>query len=273
MAPTRRRFIGLALAGLAAGCAGRIAPDDSRIARHFGDTPGTFVLRDPAGRITRHNAARAATRFSPASTFKIPNTLIALETGVASGPDFRLPWDRKRDPPQDWWPPAWQQDHTLASALRDSVVWYYQEIARRIGAQRMQAHLDRYDYGNRSIDGGIDRFWLTGGLRISAEEQVAFLQRIFSRSIEVAARNVDTVKDLMTLERTSAYRLGGKTGWHGFGNPGTTQVGWLAGFVERRSGLWLYAMNMDMQGEQDGPRRLAMTKAALRELKVLPPDA
>lgn len=91
---------------------------------------------------------------------KVQNTLIALETGVASGFDFALAWDSVAAPQQSWWPAAWARDHTLRTALPNSVVWYYQELARRIGAQRIQRYVDGFGYGNRDISGGIDQFWL-----------------------------------------------------------------------------------------------------------------
>src|SRR5690606_19074699 len=166
---------------LPAACAGVLAcsaapPPD--LAPLFGDVQGTFVLLDlQTGERVVHDAERARTGFIPASTFKIPNTLIALETGVASGAEFFLAWDSVAAPREDWWPDAWARDNTLRTALPASVVWFYQELARRIGAERMHEYLERFGYGNRDISGGIDQFWLTGGLRISAEEQVDFLRR------------------------------------------------------------------------------------------------
>jgi beta-lactamase class D len=130
----------------------------------FPGVDATFVLLDgQTGRTVRHNPERARTRFLPASTFKIPNSLIALETGVASGPDFALPWDSVRVPRQPWWPAAWARGHTLRTALPNSVVWYYQELARRIGAERMRGFLLRFEYGN----GDLDR-----GRRVAATKQV-----------------------------------------------------------------------------------------------------
>src|SRR5690606_26270393 len=127
------------------------------------------------------------TRFLPASTFKIPNSLIALETGIASGADFALAWDSTAVPPQPWWPDAWRQpEQTLRSAFQHSVVWYYQELARRIGEERMATYVAQFDYGNHDIGGGIDQFWLDGALRISPMEQVAFLQRFYQGDLGIS---------------------------------------------------------------------------------------
>jgi beta-lactamase class D len=246
--------------------------ENPALAAAFGEIDGTFVLLDAhSGRLTCHNAERAATRFLPASTFKIPNSLIALDSGVASGTDFPLEWDAQAVPRQPWWPEAWARDQTMRTALPNSVVWYYQELARRIGSQRMQRYLERFDYGNADISGGIDRFWLSGGLRISAEEQVRFLQRFYEGELAVSPQASDAVKPLLVLESTPEYRLSGKTGWAGFGEPGGREIGWLVGYLERAGEVYYYATNVDMRGPADAQARMKITKAALALSGLLRP--
>jgi beta-lactamase class D len=199
----------------------------------FGELTGTMVVFDARGEhLLRHNPARAGERLLPASTFKIPHTLIALETGVATGPDFGLSRDSVRAPRQPWWPSVWAQDHTLRTALPASVVWYYQELARRIGPERMREYRRRFDYGNADIGGGIDQFWLTGDLRISTDEQVAFLRRFLGNALGVSPRTAEIARDLLVLEETPDYRLSGKTGWAGVDIDGP-EIGWLVGWLER----------------------------------------
>jgi len=121
----------------------------------------------------------------PASTFKIPNSVIALETGVVGDPDkdiFR--WDGVVRSIE-----AWNRDHTLRSAIAASAVPVYQEIARRIGADRMQKFVDLFGYGNRDIGGGIDQFWLTGNLRISPVQQIDFVDRLRRGTLPVSKRS------------------------------------------------------------------------------------
>jgi len=104
--------------------------------------------------------------YSPASTFKICNTLIGLETGIIPNEDYTLKWDGiKRNP-------VWDKDHNLKSAFKNSVVWYYQDIARKIGGSKMKDWLEKLNYGNCDTTGGIDKFWLEGNLRISPLTQV-----------------------------------------------------------------------------------------------------
>jgi beta-lactamase class D len=249
-----------------ASASGAVSAEETDLGRFFQGTEGTFVGLDPqTGHTVCHNPERARTRFLPASTFKIPHTLIALETGVASGPDFPLTWDRTVAPPQSWWPAVWARDHTLRTALPNSVVWYYQELARRIGSARMQRYVDQFEYGNRDLSGRIDQFWLTGGLRISPEEQVAFLRRFYFGELGVSERTTRIAKDLLVLEATPTYRLSGKTGWAGLGEASAPQIGWLVGYVERAGRVRFFATNLPINTREDASARLAITKAILRD--------
>ncbi|RJF91637.1 class D beta-lactamase [Noviherbaspirillum saxi] len=231
---------------------------------------GTFVLLNAQnGEIVRHNPERSRQRFLPASTFKIPNTLIALESGVAIGPDFALTWNAQADPRQSWWPAVWAQDHTLRTALPNSVVWFYKEIARRVGPERMQSYLNRMGYGNGDISGGIDQFWLSGGLGISAEEQVHFLHRFYFGKLGVSERTTRVVKDLLVLENTPQYRLSGKTGWAALEDKSKPQTGWLVGYLEREGQVYFYATNIEIRKDEDAAARHRITKTILRNLGLL----
>ncbi|OWY25530.1 hypothetical protein C7N43_20225, partial [Sphingobacteriales bacterium UPWRP_1] len=124
---------------------------------------GSFVLYDPqTDKYVFYNPNQFEQTFSPASTYKICNSLIGLETGVIKDENFVIPWDSVTR--QN---PNWNSDHDLKTAFKNSTVWYYQELARRVGRQQMKYWLDKANYGNADTSGGIDKFWLTGGLRIS----------------------------------------------------------------------------------------------------------
>ena len=240
---------------------GEINPEDA-----------TFVVWNAASNtMTRHNPTRAAARFIPASTYKIPNSLIALETGVIRGADHVIPWDTTARLSNGFWAEVWSQDHTLRTAIRHSVVWYYQEIAREVGAERMQQYVDTLDYGNKNIEGDIDLFWLTGELRISPNEQVAFLKRLYEGELPVSDATTQTVKDILVLEDTLGYRLSGKTGTANVTE--TRELLWLVGYVERDDNTWYYAFNME--GEEawelfgNPQRRLDLVKSLLQEVGVI----
>jgi beta-lactamase class D len=241
------------------------------LSAHFAGLEGaTFVLLDPeGGRLLRHDPERSREGFLPASTFKIANALVALDAGVP--PDFSIPWDSTLAPREDWWPEAWARpSHTLASAFQPSVVWYYQALARQTGEARLAEALRQWGYGNAETSGGVDLFWLTGGLRISAEEQVSFLQRLYEGDLLVSPEASETLRALMVLEEGEGYRLSGKTGTARLENG--RLLGWLVGVVERGGEVYPYALNVEGPSEAvwGWGNRTDRVKAILSELGVLP---
>jgi len=217
---------------------------------------------------------RAEQRFIPASTYKIPNSLIALESGVAKNAEHEILWDSAVKPAKGFWSDKWSKNHTLRSAMRFSVYWYYQALAREVGAERMQNYVDQFDYGNRDIGGGIDRFWLHGDLRISPNEQIRFLERMYNEKLGLSARSTRIVKEILVLEEGAGYRLSGKTGTAPLTT--TRELAWLVGFVEREGDVWFYALNMEMEGEQvwkrwgNPSKRIPLVRSLLHKLGVLP---
>lgn len=235
-------------------------------AQHFAEagTQGVFVLYDLQNDRTQvSDRRRAETRFIPASTFKIPNSLIALETGVVADERQVFPWDQVEREIA-----AWNRDHTLRTAITYSAVPVYQEIARRIGAERMQEHLMRLGYGNADIGGGIDRFWLDGDLRISAMEQVAFLVRLYHNTLPVAERSQRIVKEILINEATTAYILRAKTG---YATPPSGRIGWWVGWVEREDNTHFFALNLDVTADEHLAARIGIARAILQAEGVLPP--
>lgn len=197
---------------------------------------GTFVLQKEDEPAFIYNEERAARGFIPASTFKILNSLVALETGVI-GVDDTIPWDGVKRAF-----PAWNQDQRMREAFQRSTVWFYQLLARRIGQARMQQAVSREHYGNENIAGGIDQFWLTGSLRISALQQIDLLKRLKHRKLGFSEKTMQTVEDLMLIEQCNRYTMRGKTGW---GDQKGVQIGWLVGYVERDGAVYYYAMNVE----------------------------
>jgi beta-lactamase class D len=170
---------------------------------------GSFVLYDPQDdKYIFYNQNQYEQTFSPASTYKICNSLIGLETRVIKDENFVIPWDsitRQN--------PNWNADHDLKTAFKNSTVWYYQELARRVGGQQMKYWLDKANYGNADTSGGIDKFWLTGGLRISPKAQIDFLKRLHDNQLPFSKRSVDIVKNIMIAKDTLNSVLRAKTGW------------------------------------------------------------
>ena len=240
----------------------------------FKDTKGAFVLYDLKNdRYVRYNEARCRVRFSPKSTFKIPNSLIGLETGVIRDADFVIPWNRQKYPPQDNWDQYpfkhWGQDHNLRSAIKYSVVWYYRELALGVGEQRMKKFVKAFDYGNKDISGGINNFWLGGGLKISADEQVEFLKKFYAGRLPVSKRSVEIVKDILVLEQTPQYKLSAKTGGGSIAEG--TYIGWFVGYLETQGNVYFFATNIEGASYPEiRDKRIDVTKRILMELGLLP---
>ncbi len=223
---------------------------------------GTFVLYDlKADRFVGHNRERAEMRFVPASTFKIPNTLIGLSVGAIRDVDEVLPYGGK---PQSV--KAWERDMSLREAIQISNVPVYQELARRIGLERMRTEVARLHYGNTEIGTVVDRFWLDGPLRISAVEQVRFLARLTAKELPVSAEAQAAVRDILLVEQTSEWSLFAKTGLALSVSP---SVGWWVGWVEKSGRVYVFALNMDMSPDSSPAVRIELGKACLKALKVL----
>lgn len=223
---------------------------------------GTFVLLDAnTGQLTVHNPERAHRRFIPASTFKIPNSLIGLSVEAVKDVDEVLPYGGE---PQPY--PAWEKDMGLREAIKISNVPIYQELARRIGLEKMTAGVENLGFGNQQIGDAVDRFWLDGPLEISAVEQVGFLAHLARSELPVAKEVQASVREIAMLESGKGYVLYGKTGWGTSTEPG---IGWWVGWVEKGEHVYAFALNMDISNPNDLPKRVELGKACLKKLGVL----
>jgi beta-lactamase class D len=219
--------------------AAQVVPrEDWRRAFQAKGVAGTFVLYEPAlDRMQVLDESRARRGFLPASTFKPANAVIGLEAGSIADEKEVFRWDGK---PKRF--PAWEKDADLGTGMRDSVVWMFQEVARRTGKARMGEWLERLEYGNRSMKGGIDQFWLQGGLRISAFEQVAFLHKLAEGRLPATQRAQKLVREAMVVERGRGWVLHAKTGTV-LGGPDA--VMWWIGWIERQGRPEMFfAMNL-----------------------------
>lgn len=226
---------------------------------------GTFIMFDESeDQYVVFNEVQSKKRLSPCSTFKIYNSLIGLETGVIDIEDVYtlLKWNGKQ-----YSFPQWNRDQTLASATRDSVVWYFQELAARIGTKRMQENLNKIEYGNRDISGGLTTFWLHSSLQISAREQVDLLYKLYLGKLPVSSENVEVVKRNITLSESNGMRFMGKTG-SGFIN-GKWNLGWFVGCVEKQGKRYFFAANIEAVDGATGGKAREIAKAILKDLGVL----
>lgn len=263
-AMNRRHLLGATLAGawpaLAAEPPAQARPDWGPLFEAAG-VPGTLVVHDArggAGRTLQFDAARAARRLSPASTFKIPHSLFALDAGLVRDEFQVFAWDGVQRPIA-----AWNRDQTLRSAMRDSVVWVFEGFADALGPQREAAYLQRLGYGNGQV-GGDRPFWVEGDLAISAHEQVALLRALHRNALPFAEAHQRLVKDVMVAAADSRWILRAKSGWTG-------RIGWWVGWIEFADGPVCFALNIDTPRRQaDLPARMAIVRDALRTLDAWP---
>jgi len=240
---------------------------------------GCFLLYEVGkGEVRRRPADICTTRLLPASTFKIPHALAALDAGVVSGADEVIKYDGAPTTME-----AWRHDHTLQTAMRDSVVWYFQHLARRLGMERERAYLRRFDYGNADPSSGLTTFWLGGSLQIRPEEQLRFMQRLYRDELPASPSAMRIVRQLIVQPQGTVVNA---TGRHPFAAPwpsGTTvsaktgsgtdrggqSVRWLVGHVARGGRSWIFVSCV--AGGDDTPALAAVDQAAaaLREEGVL----
>lgn len=203
------------------------------------DMRGTILIYDIAKNIFYSNDFnRARQGFLPASTYKIPNSIIALETGVVENDSTIFEWDGK-----ERYLKVWEQDLIFREAFHVSCVPCYQEIARKIGVKRMEAHLQKFEYGDIQVDSSnIDRFWLEGDAKISPFQQIDFLSKFYHSKLPISERTQKIMKRLMVIDETDAYVISGKTGW-AIRNGNNT--GWFVGYLETEGKIYFFATNVE----------------------------
>jgi len=207
---------------------------------------------------------------APASTFKIPHALIALETGVID-PSTVLPWDGTAYEFE-----SWRHDHTLESAIRSSVYPFFRKTAALIGADRMHRMLTAMHYAADTFDGEISEFWTNGDLVVSPREQLTFLQRLFSGALPIASQHVKVVSQALVMP---AGQISNASGLHAFplrwpagtvvrAKTGNTTVGgervsWLVGSLQSGAKTFVFASRVRVRSELPGT---AGAELALHEL-------
>lgn len=268
-------FLFLALAFLFSGriCAQNTTKKEilsAEFQKHFDryQVKGSFVAHDlKNNKDFFYDEERAHKPFSPASTFKIFNSLVGLETGVIPDTSYVIPWDSVQ---RGTYAP-WHRANSLQSAFKYSVVWYYQELARRVGEEEMQRLVSLNKYGNENLNEQVDNFWLsdTGGkMRISQVAQIDFLKKLYHEELKFSKRSQQLVKGIMLMEEHEAYKLFAKTG---MGSHDGRCYGWYVGWVEKEDNVYFFATNIEaedytsiMKGGRQG-----ITMAILQDLGLI----
>ena len=227
---------------------------------------GTILILDPqSGRSFGYDPSRWDSGYLPASTFKIPNTLIGLETGVIK-PNHVFKWkgDKRRLP-------QWEQDLTLRDAFQVSCVPCYQELARKIGPARMKQFLQKMGYPGMDVrDDNIDLFWLEGNSRITPRQQVDFLRRLYEEKLPLKSSVMGEMKVIMVQETTPEYTLSGKTGW---AVRNGNNYGWFVGWIETKGKVFYIATLVEPKNQEEisdfAMARKTITLQTLKDLKII----
>ena len=223
---------------------------------------GTFVLYDvSADTLIGHDHDRARSRFFPASTFKIPNTLIGLSVQAVESVDEVLPYGGQKQPI-----PSWEKNMGLRDAIKISSIPIYQELARRIGLANMREGISRLNYGNADIGDVVDIFWLEGPLKISAIEQTLFLAGLAMGTLPFPPEAQKAVREIIKTEEGDGWTLYAKTGTAARVSP---KIGWWVGWVEKAGQIYPFAINLDIRKPEDANQRIELGKACLKALGIL----
>jgi beta-lactamase class D len=258
----------LLVIALLSACSSNNVKKDKSLQKYFDENKveGCFAIMDNAsGKFTVHNLARYRdSSYLPASTFKIVNSLIGLQTGKIVNDSMVIKWDGVTRRVADW-----NKDLTMYEAFRVSSVYYYQEVARRIGKDTMQFWLDSLGYGTKKIKGAVDSFWLNNTLKVTPDEQLGLVKRLYFDQLPFFKSYQEVVKRAMLFEENTNYRLGYKTGW-GFKENGNA-IGWVVGWIEENKHPYFFVLNIESPDKNFDmwTVRMKMLKDILKHLGFL----
>jgi beta-lactamase class D len=227
----------------------------------------TLVVDATTGAALVHTGDRCEQPLTPASTFKIPLSLIGFDSGILRDAD-RPAWPYKEE--YQAWIEDWKRTTTPQTWLRDSVVWYSQELTRALGEEKFHKYVEALRYGNRDVSGGLTTAWLSSTLRISAVEQVSFVRRMVQRQLPVSRDAIDRTMAIMPMQESGGWRISGKTGTGFQRRPDGTndpdrQVGWFVGWARRDGRVLVFARLIEDERRED-------SRAGLRARDTLAAD-
>ena len=218
---------------------------------------GSILIQSSDGRIKYQYNVDDEERFIPASTFKIPNTLIFLEEGLIKDSSEVIAWDGvEREYAQ------WNKDQTLKTAFQYSCVWCYQRYAKKVGNIKYHEYLRDFNYGNQLTGSEITRFWLDGDLKVSVREQIVFLRKLYADNLPIQKQHIKTLKDIMLSESNSQMKVWSKTGWSG-------KDGWYIGYLVVNEQTWFFSNHIEINKRSDLAMRKKLTMDAFKVLKIV----
>ena len=232
------------------------------LSSNFGDYTGSFVLyNQSADKWNIYNMDHASTRVSPNSTYKIYDALWGLEENIITPQNSLLIWDGKDYPFE-----AWNTDLTLDSAMAASANWYFQTIDERLSLTRIQNYLNKIEYGNKNIMGGLSSYWLESTLKISPVEQVELLKKLQTSNLEFHSNNLQAVKNSILLSSVNDKKLYGKTGTGRIDDKDVN--GWFVGYIETTNNTCFFATNISANSDATGNSAAQITMSILSDMNI-----
>ncbi|WP_289029141.1 penicillin-binding transpeptidase domain-containing protein [uncultured Paraglaciecola sp.] len=218
---------------------------------------GAILIESEDGKIKYQYNVDDKESFVPASTFKIPNTLIILEEGLIKSDSEVINWDGVE---REY--AVWNKDQTLKTAFQHSCVWCYQRYAKKLGHTKYHKYLRDFNYGNQLTGSEITRFWLDGDLRVSVQDQVNFLRKLYAENLPIQKPHIKTLKSIMLSESNSQIKVWSKTGWSG-------KDGWYVGYLVVNEQTWFFANHIEINQSSDLALRKKLTMEAFKALKIV----
>jgi len=219
---------------------------------------GTLIISSLNGDYNYiYNKKRSIKQYLPASTFKLPNTLIALDENIIEDENEIIKWDGKKRTYD-----AWNKDQSLKSALPVSCVWAYQKLSKEIGNKNYIKHLQKINYGNKKTGPNLTTFWLDGDLKISASQQIEFLKKLYNYELPYKKKYINILKDIMIITNKPTYIIRAKTGL-------SSKIAWYVGYVESKNKVWFFALNIDINKRNDIEYRKEIVMQALRVKNII----
>lgn len=223
---------------------------------------GSFVFYDAAEDSWQiYNKEYAATRISPASTFKIYSALFSLESGIITPEQSLIPWNG-----QNYMYDLWNADQTLESAMQNSVTWYFQALDQQASLSSIKKYIQEIGYGNQLVEGDISSYWINLSLKISPIEQVEMLKKLYYNQFGFSPENIKAVKDSICLYSTDDGTLSGKTGTEEVNGHNTS--GWFIGYIEKDNHTYFFATNIQNKKLASGPLATELTFSILSDLEL-----
>lgn len=235
------------------------------VAECFKEKKGTFLMQEVNGaKVIEYNQDGLDELVSPVSTFKIFVALVGLETGAIKDADTVEKWDGNKT-----FADAWNKDHNLKTAMAESVNWYFYVVLKRIGKKKIEEYLKLLNYGNQDASSGEFDFWLDkqGSLKISARQQVDFLNRLYLEQLPISKKSQQTVKDLLQVESTPKGVLSGKTGTSQ--ENGNLVLGWFVGFVQSDKKGYVFATRYEAESGATGRKARDISEQIFKQLGLL----